>query len=80
MIFKTSFDKYRKDGGVMAVYKDFISLIKNDHLKFPILTMKHPNQTYMSRQLCTSIHKKILLDQNFEIIKVVSAFSVSLLC
>jgi len=43
---------------MMAVYKDFISLIYNDQLKLPIFIMTCHIQTLTSHQLHISIHTK----------------------
>lgn len=58
MLFETIFYMYRKDSDMIAVYKDFISLIYNDQLKFPIFTMTRHIQTLISHQLHFSIHTK----------------------
>lgn len=49
---------YRKDSGMMAVYKDFISRIYNDQFKLPIFTMTCHIQILTSHQLHISIHTK----------------------
>lgn len=74
------FDMYRKDSGMVAAYKYFISLIYNDQLKLPMVTMTCHIQTLISHQLHISIHTKIhYYNRPLKLYRLLSAFSIGLI-
>lgn len=71
---------YRKHHGMVAVYKDFISLIYNGQLKLPMFTMTCHIQTLISHQLHVSIHTKIYYyNRLLKLYRLFSVFSIGLI-